>query len=96
MEEGNSEHDKQEITKISDESIHKSQGSKEGSIWEKIVLGLLSILIVGPLLIPGVNIRYWVVGLFGSVILFYFVICLFGVWVNLKKLANAPRRRRGK
>lgn len=55
------------------------------SIWEHLLYGVGGIVVMGgPLLIPGLTIKDWAVGFFGGVIGIYIIICLLGVWKNIK------------
>ena len=57
-----------------------------GSIWEHLLFGLGGVIfIIPPLLFPEVSNKTWVLGLFGTVIVFYIIICLLGIWKNLKR-----------
>ncbi|GMR08895.1 MAG: hypothetical protein BMS9Abin26_1904 [Gammaproteobacteria bacterium] len=71
--------------KTEDSNINNTQ-YVGGSIGESLAYGAgLLAVVVGPVLIPGVTIKGWIVGLFGSVMVFFFIVCLLGAWKSIKR-----------
>ena len=65
----------------SSEKLQVQEEYEAGSVWEGLLYVLIMIVVLGgPLLVPGVTIKGWAIGLFGSVIFIYIVICLVGIW----------------
>jgi len=61
--------------------MNNSQSYKTGSVWEHLLYGVGTLtVVVGPLLVPGLTFRDWILGFFGSVVVVYILACLLGVW----------------
>jgi len=71
-------------------SSKKTQEQKEheiSSFWKGLLYVLIMVVVLGgPLMVPGVTIKTWIIGLFGSVIFFNIVICFLGIWKNLMRV----------
>jgi choline-glycine betaine transporter len=68
---------------------------EDSSIWERVLYGVITAIIaIGPFLIPGLTAIEWVMGLFGSVIVIYLIICILGVWESLTQTANYNKKAR--
>lgn len=64
-----------------------------GSIWENALYGVGTVIVmVGPLLIPGLSLKDWLLEFFGGVIVIFFVICLLGMWQSLRNAGRSQRR----
>lgn len=62
----------------------KSNSYKPAPISSNLLYGIVTMIVmVGPLLIPGVTIMHWMMGFFGFTIIFYIIVCLAGIWQNL-------------
>jgi hypothetical protein len=64
----------------------KSQEYDSGSLWEHLLYGAGGVAVMLlPLLFPGISNRTWILGFFGSVMVFYIIVCLLGIWKGLMK-----------
>jgi len=69
------------------EKPQEQEEYEAGSIWEGLLyVAIMIVVLGGPLMIPGVTSKIWTIGLFGSVIFMYIVVCILGIWKNLKRV----------
>ena len=91
MEHSKDKSDKTEIR--SSESRRVLQAYEPGSIWENLLYGVgTAIVMMGPLLIPGLTLKDWLLEFFGGVMVIFFVVCLLGAWQSLNRVGRSQRR----
>jgi len=62
-----------------------SQLYEPGSVWEHLLYGVGTlVVVVGPLLVPGLSFNDWILGFFGCVMVIYILVCLLGVWKSFE------------
>ena len=63
-----------------------SQTYTPGSIREHLLYGVgATLVIVGPALIPGLTVKAWIAGFFGTAMSIYVLICLVGAWKSIRR-----------
>lgn len=64
--------------KKSEKNLHEYD---PGSIWEHLLYGAAGAAVMTvPLFFPEVSTQSWVKWIFGTVIVFYIIVCLLGIW----------------
>lgn len=85
--------DKFQTEAENDESKHSPKVYEGDSILDHILYGVGTlIVVVGPLLIPGISSKVLIAGFFGGVIVIYIAICLLGAWKSIMGNGRSQRR----
>ena len=75
------------LENTSTEESQAQEGIEIGDFWEGLLYVIIMIVVLGgALMVPGVTIKGWIIGLFGSVIFFNIVICVMGIWKNIVRV----------